>query len=64
MASTTAWRQEVEGASWESGHVLTALMTVDTDNLAQRNGQRIVPVDTVPARNNRVTRLNHDSTRF
>lgn len=27
-------RQSGEGASWESGLELTALMTVDTDNLA------------------------------
>lgn len=38
-------------ASWESGHVLTALMTVDTDDLPQGDGQCVVPVDAVPGHN-------------
>lgn len=32
---------------WESGSILTALVTVDTDYLAQRDSKCIVPVDTV-----------------
>lgn len=31
---------------WESG-ILTPLVTMDTDDLAQRDSQGIVPVDTV-----------------
>lgn len=31
----------------ESSTILTALVTVNTDDLPQRNSQRVVPVDTV-----------------
>lgn len=56
-------RQKGEGASWESDRQLTALMTVDTDNLAQRDGQCIVPVDTVPAGDtDKVRNLNQDDS--
>lgn len=39
------------GHRGESGRVLTALMTVDTDDLPQGDGQGVVPVDAVPGHN-------------